>query len=93
MNWTRRRANLKRKGKTKTDRAYLKALGQNVQHLMKSKGFDSPYDFWINRAGDEISRASLNYIVTGESDPKMTTIRALAKLLGVKPKDVLDFEF
>jgi hypothetical protein len=83
---------LKRRGKTKADEAYLKALGQNVLRLMKKKGYDTPYDFWIKRAGDEISRASLNYIVTGRGDPKMTTIKALAKLLGVKPKDILDFE-
>lgn len=82
---------MKRRGKNKGDLAYLKALGKNVQRIMKEKGYETPYDFWINRAGDELSRAAINYIVTGESDPKATTIRALARLLGVEPRELFDF--
>jgi transcriptional regulator with XRE-family HTH domain len=83
---------LRRVNESKADRDWRKKLGQHVLHLIKKQGFKSPYDFWINRAGDEISRAALNYIVNGKSDPKATTLRALAKILKVKPSTILDFE-
>ena len=82
---------MKRRGKAKADEAYLKALGQNIEKIMKKKGYESPYDFWVRQAGDQISRASLNYIIAGSSDPKATTLRALAELLEVDPKELLNF--
>lgn len=83
---------MKRRSKAKTDEAFLKALGKRIEGEIKKQGYASVYDFWIKEAGDDFSRASLNYIVKGESDGKITTIRAIAKLLGLKTRDLLDFE-
>lgn len=77
--------------KNRSDKAYLRAFGVHVARLIERKGYKSLYDFWIRKAGDDLSRATLNYIVTGTKDTKLLTIRALAKLLGLDPKDLLDF--
>jgi hypothetical protein len=78
--------------KNKKDEAYLRAFGQHIASLIQKKGYTSVYDFWIRRAGDKLSRASLNYIVTGQTDAKMLTLRTLAKLLKIDPKELLDFQ-
>ena len=83
---------MKRRGKSRADEAFLKALGKNIERLIEKQGFSSPYDFWIKEAGDEVSRSALNYILTGRTDPKASTLRALARLLKVRPRDILDFE-
>lgn len=85
---------MRRSNKSKEDDLWLAALGRHIEGLIKKRGYDSAYDFWINHeeAGDTISRAALNYIVAGKSDPKASTLRALAKLLGLKPAKLLDFE-
>ena len=82
---------MKREFKGKKDQIYLRDFGQHVKRLIESKGYKSPYDFWIKKAGDELSRASLNYIVAGQADTKLLTLRILAKLLSVETKDLLDF--
>ncbi len=82
---------MSRKARTRIDESYLRAFGQHVEKLIKRKGYKSPYDFWIKKAGDDLSRATLNYIVTGKKDTKLLTIRTLANLLGLDPKDLLDF--
>lgn len=96
MYWTRRnvygKAALKRSGRNKNDDAWLKALGKRIEHLIKEKGYESEYDFWVQKAGDDISRAGLNYIITGRTDPKASTLRAVAKLLNVKLKDLVDLD-
>ena len=79
------------KGRSNADQKWLKALGANLEKIIKEKGYSSVYDFWIQKAGDQISRASLNFIVAGKSDPKATTIRTLARLLKVKESRLLDF--
>jgi hypothetical protein len=71
---------------------YLRALGANLHRIIISKGYVSPYDFWIQKAGDEMSRASLNYIIAGARDPRASTLRTLAKLLKVHPKTLLEFD-
>lgn len=43
------------------------------------------------QAGDYISRATLNFILTGKTDPKATTLLKLAKLLKVAPSRLIDF--
>lgn len=83
---------MRRRGKTKADAVYLKALGENLEKLIKKKGFTSVYDFWIKKVGDEMSRSALNYIVVGKTDPKASTLRALAKRLKIHPKEILDFD-
>ena len=83
---------MKRSGHKKEDGEWLKKLGDRVEQLIRKRGFESPYDFWIKQAGDDLSRATLNYIVAGKSDPKATTLRALAKLLEVPVSKLMDFD-
>lgn len=96
MHWTTRVASkdldLKRGGASTADEEWLQRLGANILQVMKKQGYNSPYDFWIQVAGDEISRATLNYIVSGKTDPKATTLRALARLLKVKPSSLIDID-
>lgn len=81
---------MKRTGKSKKDEVWLKKLGERIDSLIREKGFASPYEFWVQEAGDKLSRAALNYILTGRSDPKATTLKALADLLHVKVRDLVD---
>jgi hypothetical protein len=77
---------------TKAERDWLKALGKHIRKLIEEGGYESPYDFWIQCAGDHLSRATLNYILVGKTAPKATTLRLLAMLLRIKPARMLDFE-
>jgi len=77
---------MKRAGRDKGDDLFLRTFGQRVAKVIKEKGYDSPYDFWIKKADNKISRATLNNIIIGKYDSKVTTIRAIAKLLRVNPK-------
>jgi len=77
---------------TATDREWLQRLGKNLDDLIKKKGYKSPYDFWVNKAGDHLSRSALNYVLTGKTDPKATTLRILARLLDVKPSKIVDLD-
>lgn len=67
---------------------YNRTLGLHVQELIKSKGYKSVYDFWVNRAGDEVSRATLNYLTAGKGDPKLSTLRLVAELLEIPFKNI-----
>ncbi len=78
--------------KPKGDQKWLVALGKHIEGLIRARGFESAYDFWINSASDHFSRAALQYIIAGKRDPKATSLCVLAKLLGVKPSVLLDFE-
>jgi transcriptional regulator with XRE-family HTH domain len=83
---------LRRTKETKADQEWLKALGKNLRKLIEDAGYESPYDFWVQRAGDHISRATLNYILKGKTDPKAGTLRTIARLLKVKPSHLLEFD-
>jgi transcriptional regulator with XRE-family HTH domain len=76
---------LAKSARTKENEHFLQELGRRVERLILEKGYRSPYDFWINEVDGEFSRATLNYLIRGEMDPKATTLRAVAKLLGVEP--------
>jgi hypothetical protein len=75
--------NLRQVGKKPRDEVWLKKLGKRIESLIIERGYRSPYDFWIQSAGDYISRSALNYLIAGRYDPKVTTLRTLARLLGV----------
>ena len=83
---------MKRRGKSKNEEQFQKALGERIKLEIKKKGFASPYQFWVEKAGEHISRATLNYVLAGKTEIKITTLRMVAKLLGVKTRDLLDFE-
>ncbi len=83
---------MRRISKKSGDQKWLKALGKNIELLIKGKGYQSVYDFWIQKAGDHLSRASLNYIVSGSVDPKVSTLRQIAKLLNISMKKLFEFD-
>ena len=83
---------MKKSGISTSDREWLKRLGENCERLIKERGYASVYDFWINKAGDDLSRASLNNLIIGKKDFRLTTVRKLAKLLGVKTSRLFSFE-
>ena len=82
---------MRKAGKSKADAKWLADLGNHVHQLILDAGYKSSYDFVNEVAGDDISKSGLNFIINGESDPKATTLRALAKHLGIKPSDLLNF--
>jgi hypothetical protein len=59
-----------RSGISKNDKNWLIRLGKHVEGLIIKRGYPSVYDFWINKAGDELSRSTLNVIVAGKTDPR-----------------------
>ncbi|MBX9767585.1 MAG: helix-turn-helix domain-containing protein [Bdellovibrionales bacterium] len=79
--------------RSKLDQRYLMGLGKHINSLILEKGYKSPYEFWIERVGDDISRASLNYILTGKVDVKATTLRKLASALDVELRRLFDFKY
>ena len=69
----------------------LRRFGRHLENLILEKGYASPYDFWIQKAGDEMARAGLNYIIAGKREPKLLTLILLADLLEVTTAELLDF--
>ena len=82
---------MRKSGKTKNEEKWLSELGNHIHKLIKNAGHKSVYNFWIEKAGDDISKSGLNFIINGESNPKATTLKALADHLGIRPSDILDF--
>jgi len=78
--------------RSKEDERWLEAIGAHIQKLILEKGYKSPYDFWVQQVGDEVSRAALNYVLKGRVDVKATTLRKLALALGVEPKEIFNFK-
>jgi len=83
---------LRRQGKSRQHDKWLKSLGQRIEGLIHKKGYKSVYDFWIQKGEDKFTRSTLNYIVAGKTDPKATSLHAIAKQLGVSTKELFDFE-
>lgn len=75
----------------RSDVEWLKALGKHIENMILEKGYNSPYDFWIQTAGDHISRAGLNFLLAGKREPKITTLRTIARLLKVDLSKLLEF--
>ncbi|MBK9294841.1 MAG: helix-turn-helix transcriptional regulator [Oligoflexia bacterium] len=74
------------------DKKWLKKLGLRIESLIKAKGYKSQYAFWIHSGiGDCISRSTLNAIINGHYDVKVTTLKILAKQLGTTVDSLLKF--
>jgi transcriptional regulator with XRE-family HTH domain len=73
------------------DNKRLAEFGKHLEGIIYRQGYASVYDFWIRRAGDDISRAALNLFVKGEREPKLFTLLLLAELLEVTPQQLLKF--
>lgn len=69
----------------------LRRFGKHLENLILKKGYSSPYDFWVQTAGDEMARASLNYLIAGKREPKLLTLILLADLLEVPVAELIDF--
>ena len=78
------------KGRSRADTKWLKDLGRHIEKLILSK-YSSTYQFCVEKAGSDISRATLNFIIAGKSDPKATSLKIIAKHLNVPVKKLLDF--
>ena len=81
---------MRRAGESRADKEWLKALGRHIERLILEGGYKSAYEFWIECAGDDLSRATLNYVLKGETDPKATTLRTIARLLKIHPSRMLE---
>ncbi len=80
---------MRRSGKNNNDTIFLEKLGQSIQHEILKQGYNSTYDFWQKKAQGNLSKTTLTYIIKGKIDPKVTTLEALAKLLGVDIRELL----
>ena len=66
------------------DQKWRLKFGKNMEALILKAGYNSVYDFWNKKARDDISRAAINLIVAGKSDPKISTLRTLGRLLQIE---------
>lgn len=82
---------LSAKDKARIDELFLKALGNRINGLILKK-YNSIYQFWVERSENLISRAGLNYILHGQREPKITTLRLIAEALDMTLDDLLDFD-
>ena len=74
---------MRRKSKSKKDDEWLKEFGRGLEQLILSRGYNSVYDFWKQVGHKYMSRASLNYIVAGEVDPRISTVKILTNILRI----------
>ncbi len=85
------RSKPKTKERLRIDRSYLVALGGRIESLIHEQGYKSAYDFWIEKSDGLFSRASLNFILNGEKDVRITTLRILAECLDISVDELLRF--
>lgn len=70
------------------NKSYLQKFGNHVRKLRKAKGFRQDDFLGV----DGISRSTIAMIETGRTDVTLSKIKIIADILGVSPKDLLDFE-
>ena len=85
------RSKPKEKERQKIDRAFLKGLGRRIHGLILERGYLSPYEFWVEKSDGLFSRASLNFILNGEKDVRITSLRILAQCLDIPLDELLKF--
>lgn len=78
-----------KKKKYTEDSIWLQDLGSNIAKLIKKKGYPSPYDFWVQKLDESVSRSALNYILRGKTDVRISTLRSIARALSVDLSDLL----
>lgn len=74
----------------KADELWQKGFAKRLRQLIHQKGYVSAYDFWVQECGEEISRANLDNILNGRVDPKISTIRKLARGLKISLAELLE---
>ncbi len=69
------------------DKKHLEKFGKHIRMLRLSKGLSQvQLEF-----ESEISKNQIGNIERGEINPTISTLKRIAKALGVQPKDLLDF--
>jgi hypothetical protein len=69
---------------------YLLDLGKRIETLIILGGYHSVYDFWIQKCDESgLARSTLNYIVAGQTDPKITTLKMIADCLEISMNQLL----
>lgn len=70
------------------NKEYLQKFANHLKQIRKAKGFTQD-DF----SGVEgISRSMVGMVETAKTDITLSKIKIIADVLGVKPKDLFDFE-
>lgn len=81
---------MKKSKRSPDDEKWLKSLGKHISQLIEKKGYQSPYDFWVNALGDvSLSRSNLDYILKGQVDVQATTLKKLAEALDIPVQNIL----
>ena len=71
---------------------WLKKFGDNLKSIIKEKGYESAYDFWIRKGSEEFARSYINNLIAGKRNPKATSLITLAKLLKVDVSALFKFK-
>lgn len=80
----------KTKSRDSRNKKFLLLLGKRIQSAIALAGYASVYDFWIQCCEENgIARSTLNYIVAGQTDPRITTLKTIAEGLGVSITQLL----
>ena len=70
------------------NKEYLQKFALHLKKIRKQKGIKQ--DDFLNVTG--ISRSLISMVETVKSDITLSKLKIIADRLGVKPKDLLDFE-
>ncbi len=71
----------------KMNKEYLQKFGKNLKKLRNKKGLKQD-DFGC----DDMSRSMMSLVEIGKTDITVTKLKVIADILGVKVKDLFDFE-
>lgn len=83
---------MKKSKRAPDDEKWLKSLGKHISKLIKKKGYESAYDFWVQALGDaSLSRSNLDYILKGQVDVQASTLKKIADGLEVPVHQLLKF--
>jgi hypothetical protein len=68
--------------RSKSVQSKINKIGKNIEKAIKSKGYSSIYDFWVNNP-KPVAKSTLHDIAIGKSDPKISTLISLAESLKI----------
>ncbi len=73
---------------TKMDKEFLQKFAKNLKRIRKEKHIKQ--DDFLDKEG--ISRSMIAMVETAKSDITLSKLKIIADVLGVEPKDLLDFK-
>ncbi|MCP4913229.1 MAG: helix-turn-helix transcriptional regulator [Oligoflexia bacterium] len=74
--------------RTKSVQKKISKIGENIEKAIKKKGYSSVYDFWVN-SPKPMAKSTLHDIISGKSDPKISTLILLSESLDIKLSDLV----